>query len=109
MPPSDDVEHDHEKTESSGSRSKFIEYAVNVLAVLVLPLIGWVINLSVGNAVRDEHIVELQKEVGNLQSQQAQIEDVKKSVTDTNLQMVRLEGKLDLANGRLDEIKTLIH
>ena len=93
---------------TSNLKSKLWEWAKDALALAVIPLVGWIVNLSVQNALRDEHISQLQAEVFSLQDQQKEIDEVKKDVGEANLQMVRLEGKIDLANGRLDEIKTLL-
>lgn len=89
--------------------SKVWEWAKDALAIAVLPLLAWVINLSVQNAQRDDHIQELQKEVDGLHEEQKEVATVKDDLQKSNLQMVRLEGKIDLANGRLDEIKSLLH
>ena len=89
--------------------SKVWEWAKDALAIAVLPLLAWVINLSVQNAQRDDHIQELQKEVDGLHEEQKEVAAVKDDLQKSNLQMVRLEGKIDLANGRLDEIKSLLH
>jgi hypothetical protein len=83
-------------------------YGKDLLSLAVLPLVGWVINLSVQNAVRDEHIMALQKDVTTLSAKLEEIEEVRADLGKANLQMVRLEGKIDLANGRLDEIKSLL-
>lgn len=110
--PENEHEEEHKESEHNSSaalRSKLWEWGKDVLALCVIPLVGWVINLSIANALRDEHILELQNQVKDLQAGHAEIEAVKKDVGDANLQMVRLEGKIDLANGRLDEIKSLLH
>lgn len=95
-------------TEDRGLKSKLWEWAKDALALAVIPLVGWIINLSVSNALRDAHIVQLQAEVVSLKGQQEEIDKVKADVGEANIQMVRLEGKIDLANGRLDEIKSLL-
>lgn len=108
MPDQDDEQESPPKGASSISRSKIWEWAKDALALAVIPLVGWIINLSVQNALRDEHISQLQAEVVALHDQQKEIDEVKDDVGKANLQMVRLEGKIDLANGRLDEIKSLL-
>ena len=105
MPDQDDGQ---ESPSKGVSRSKIWEWAKDALALAVVPLVGWIINLSVTNAVRDEHITQLQAEVVSLHKQQEEIDEVKDDVGKANLQMVRLEGKIDLANGRHDESKSLL-
>jgi hypothetical protein len=78
------------------------------LGLAVIPLLGWVINLQVGNALRDERIEQMQTQIDTLKEQQKEVENVKKDVQEAALHMVRLEGKIDLANGRLDEIRSLL-
>ena len=83
------------------SKSRLWELGKEVLAIAVIPLVGWVINLSIQNALRDEYIHQLQGEVAGLQS-------VKTDLQTANIQLVKLEAKIDIANGRLDDIKQLL-
>lgn len=76
-------------------------YAKDVLALAVIPLFLWGVKLEVGNALRDERISQLQAQI-------AEAQDIEKSVQGNSLSLVRLEGKIDAANGRLDEIKSLL-
>lgn len=80
----------------------------DVLVVAIIPLVGWIVHLSVQNAVRDEHIKQLKSEVAALEVGQEQVDEVKADVQAAAIQMAKLEGKIDLANGRLDEIKSLL-
>jgi Tfp pilus assembly protein PilN len=90
------------------SAAKAWEWAKDGLSMAVIPLVLWVINLSVQNALRDERITQLQGEAATLREQQKQVDAVKEDLQKANLQMVRVEGKIDLVNGRLDEIKALV-
>jgi Tfp pilus assembly protein PilN len=87
---------------------RVLNYAKDALTLAVIPVVGWLITLHTGNALRDERIQNLQAEIADLREQQKELELVKKDVQDAALHMVRLEGKLDAANGRLDEIRTLL-
>ena len=78
------------------------------LVLAIIPLFGWVINLQVNNALRDERITQMQSEIDTVKEQQKEIEAVKKDVQEVAVHMARLEGKIDLANGRLDEIRSLL-
>lgn len=75
--------------------------AKDILVILIIPLVGWLIKLEVGNAERDLLIAQLQKDV-----QEAQ--DIDESVQANALKLVSLEGKLDTANAVLGEIKDLV-
>ena len=50
----------------------------------------------------------MQAEIDTVKEQQKEIEAVKKDVQEAAVHMARLEGKIDLANGRLDEIRSLL-
>jgi Tfp pilus assembly protein PilN len=82
--------------------------AKDLLALAVIPLLGWAINLQVNNALRDERIAQMQQHIDELREQTKEIDAVKKDMQDAALHMARLEGKIDMANGRLDEIRTLL-
>ena len=87
--------------EPAHTKSRMWELGKDALALAVIPLLGWVINLSTQNALRDEYIQQLQGEVTSLQT-------VKVDLQAANLQLVKLEAKIDMANGRLDDIKQLL-
>jgi len=80
----------------------------DVLAVAVLPLLAWAINLQVNNALQDERIGQMQVQLDALKEQSKELDAVKRDVQEAAVHMARLEGKIDMANGRLDEIRTLI-
>ncbi len=80
----------------------------DLLTLAIVPLTGWLISLHTENALRDERIQQLQAQIADLQEQQKELEVVKKDVQNAAIHMVRLEGKLDAANGRLDEIRSLL-
>ncbi|NBR67680.1 MAG: hypothetical protein EBT79_10490 [Actinobacteria bacterium] len=82
--------------------------AKDLLALAVIPLLGWAINLQVNNALQDERIVQMQTHIDELREQAKELEAVKKDVQEAAVHMARLEGKIDMANGRLDEIRTLL-
>ena len=74
---------------------------MKVLSGLVLPLIVWGVRLEVTNAIQNERISELQRDFDNLA-------DVTDSVQKNSLALVRLEGKLDNVNEKINEVKTLL-
>lgn len=94
-------------TSSSSSRqskdgtSKFFDVAMKVLSGLVIPLIIWGVKLEVNNAIQDERISELQEDLDKLA-------DVTDSVQKNSLALVRLEGKLDNVDEKIDEVKKLL-
>lgn len=82
--------------------------AKDLLALAVIPLLGWAINLQVNNALQDERIGQMQSQIDTLKEQSKELEAVKKDVQEAAVHMARLEGKIDMANGRLDEIRSLL-
>jgi uncharacterized coiled-coil protein SlyX len=90
-------------TSSSGSSagSKFLDVAMKVLSGLVIPLIVWGVKLEVTNAIQDERIAEMQEDLDKLA-------DVTDAVQKNSLALVRLEGKLDNVDEKIDEVKKLL-
>ena len=81
---------------------KFVDMGVKVLSVLVIPLIIWGVKLEVTNAIHEERIQELQEDLDKL----ADVTDV---VQKNSLALVRLEGKLDNVESKIDDVKKLLH
>ena len=77
----------------------------DLLVIAVIPLVGWGVALEVGNAERDLHILRLQEDVA---SYGEELKEVKGMVHDNSIKLARMEGKIDTANGRLDDIKDLL-
>jgi uncharacterized coiled-coil protein SlyX len=89
-------------SQSGGSGGgKFLDITLKVLSVLVVPLIIWGVKLEVKNAIQDERISELQEDLDKL----AYVTD---AVQANALAMVRLEGKLDNLDEKIDEVKKLL-
>jgi len=86
---------------SKDGTSKFVDIAMKVLSGLVIPLIIWGVKLEVNNAIQDERISELQEDLDKL----ANVTD---SVQNNSLALVRLEGKLDNVDEKLDDVKKLL-
>ena len=80
----------------------------DLLTLLMIPAMGWLIKLEVANAERDLHIKALQEDVIELRADIAEAASIDDKVQANSIQLVRLEGKLDTANGRLDDIKSLL-
>jgi uncharacterized coiled-coil protein SlyX len=91
-------------TSSSSSKegtAKFLDVSLKVLSGLVIPLIVWGVKLEVKNAIQDERISEVQEELDKLA-------DVADAVQNQALAMVRLEGKLDNLDEKIDDVKGLL-
>jgi len=86
---------------SKDNTSKFVDITMKVLSVLVIPVIIWGVKLEVNNAIQDERITELQEDLDKLA-------DVTDSVQKNSLALVRLEGKLDNVDEKIDEVKKLL-
>jgi hypothetical protein len=87
-------------TSGSGS-GKFLDTSLKVLSGLVIPLIIWGVKLEVTNAIHEERIGELQEDLDKLA-------DVTDAVQKNSLSLVRLEGKLDNVDEKIDEVKKLL-
>jgi hypothetical protein len=86
---------------SSSSFHKIADIAFKILSVVVIPLILWAVKLEVNNAIQDERIVEMQEDLDKLS-------EVTNSVQNNTLALVRLEGKIDNVNEKIDEVKKLL-
>lgn len=84
------------------------KYTKDVLALAVIPTLVWVVKLEVGNAQRDILISQGETELSRLEERLDEVKDIDTRVQQNALHLARLEGKLDTANGRLDEIRTLL-
>ena len=88
--------------------SRIYELGKDVLAIAVVPLGLWIINLSVDNALQSERIVNLQTEVTTLKGDQVKVDKLREDLQTLALQEARIEGAVGLANSRLDDIKVLL-
>lgn len=84
-----------------GVSLKFVDTILKVLSGLVIPVMMWGVTLEVTNAVQNERISELQNDLDKL----ANVTD---SVQQNSLALVRLEGKVDNVDEKIDEVKKLL-
>lgn len=84
-----------------GSGSKWADIAFKGLSVIVIPLVIWGVKLEVNNAIQDERISEMQDDLDK-------ISDITNSVQKNTLALVRMEGKIDNVNEKIDEVKKLL-
>jgi len=91
---------DKSSTKGSGG-AKFADVAFKGLSVVVLPLMLWGIKLEVTTAIQAERISEMQEDLDKLA-------DMTNSVQGNTLALVRLEGKIDNVNEKIDEVKKLL-
>jgi hypothetical protein len=89
------------QTTTSGSTAKVLDITMKVLSAFVIPLIVWGVKLEVTNAIQDERILELREDLDKLA-------DVTETVQRNTLTLVRLEGKLDNVDEKIDEVKKLL-
>jgi len=83
---------------SSSEPAKVWSIAKDLLTIAIIPLLGWVIKIEVGNAQRDIQIAQLNQAT-------SKIEALDNRVQQSAVAMARLEEKLDSANRRLDGIR----
>jgi hypothetical protein len=92
----------------SETPSKALQYGKDILVILVIPALLWIVKLETGNAQRDLMLQQSMDEVARLEVRIGEIRDIDQRVQENALQLARLEGKLDTANGRLDEIRSIL-
>ena len=91
----------------------------DLMALLVIPALGWIVKLEVGNKGRDMEIAQLHKDDSllqkNLEQEAARLKDeideakdIRRTVDDNAKQLIRLEGKIDASRERLNEIRNLL-
>ena len=85
-----------------------LTWGKDVLVLLIFPVLIWTIKLEIGNAERDLLIAHTDTEIMRLEDRIGEMKDIDNRVQENALQLARLEGKLDTANGRLDEIRNLL-
>jgi len=90
-----------QSSSGGGSPWKLADMAFKALSIVVIPLALWGIKLEVSNAIQDERISEIQQDLDKLS-------DVTNSVQSNTLALVRLEGKIDNVNEKIDEVKKLL-
>lgn len=78
--------------------AKVWSIAKDLLTIAIIPLLGWVIKIEVGNAQRDIQIAQLTQST-------SKIEALDSRVQQSAVAMARLEEKLDAVNRRLDGIR----
>lgn len=108
-PPTQDPAPNPPSGHSSGvPLSRVFEIGKDVITIAVVPLALWIVNLSIDNALQTERIENLQGEVQTLRAEQAKVEKLRDELQALAIQQARVEGKVDTANARLDQIKSLL-
>lgn len=75
------------------------------LSLLVLPLIVWGVHLETTMAVQHEKIQSLEAKI---EATDKTITAIEKTVRENSLELVKVSGKLDSANEKIDVIKDLL-
>lgn len=86
------------------------------LSILVIPLVLWGVKLEVSNALQEERIATLQRDLDNkieqvedkVTSTEKSIERVESAVQSNSIQLARLDGKLESLDEKLDTIRELL-
>lgn len=86
---------------ANGSSLKFFDIVLKILSALVLPLMIWGVRLEVKNAILEERLSEVQEDI-------AKLAPITENVTRNTMTLVRLEGKLDNLDEKIDELKKLL-
>ena len=77
------------------------EVAKELLVILVIPILVWGVSVEVRTAVAAEKYVQVSLELNKMDA-------IGSEVRQNALKLARLEGKVDTANARLDEIRRLL-
>ncbi len=77
------------------------DIAKEVLTVLVIPLLIWGISVEVRTAVAGEKFAQVSADM-------RKIDTLAYDVQQNSVKLARLEGKLDTANARLEEIRRML-
>ena len=78
--------------------TKYVDMAMKIASLAVVPLLGWVISLEVANAERDFQLQALYNKVDNL-------EKVNASVQEYAVRLGQVDQKLESMEDTVDEIR----
>lgn len=92
----------------SETTTKAYGYVKDVLTIAVVPLVLLLWQLSSHSALQSERIENLKGEVTLLRADQAKVDRLREDLQTLAIQQARIEGKVESANARLDQIKSLL-
>ena len=75
------------------------------LTILVIPLVLWGVRLETTIAVQEEQIKTLETKIS---ATEQSIKRVEETVQKNSLELVKVSGKLDSANEKIDVIKDIL-
>ena len=78
--------------------TKYVDMAMKIASLSVIPLLGWVISLEVANAERDFQLQALYNKIDNL-------EKVNASVQEYAVRLGQVDQKLESMEGTVNEIR----
>ncbi len=78
--------------------TKYVDMAMKIASLSVIPLLGWVISLEVANAERDFQLQALHNKIDNL-------EKVNASVQEYAVRLGQVDQKLESMEGTVNEIR----
>jgi hypothetical protein len=78
--------------------TKYVDMAMKIASLAVVPLLGWVISLEVANAERDFQLQALYNKIDNL-------EKVNASVQEYAVRLGQVDQKLESMEGTVNEIR----
>ena len=78
--------------------TKYVDMAMKIASLAVIPLLGWVISLEVANAERDFQLQALYNKIDNL-------EKVNASVQEYAVRLGQVDQKLEAMEGTVNEIR----
>ena len=78
--------------------AKYIDLAMKFAALMVVPLLIWVVRLEVANAERDFQLIALYDRIENL-------EEINSTVQNYAVRLGQVDQKLESMEGTVDEIR----
>ena len=78
--------------------SRFIDMVIRHSSILVIPLILWGVKLEVNNAVRDQQIVQLEREMENLNQ-------INEAVQEYAVELGKVDQRLESMDKTVSEIR----
>lgn len=80
------------------SVTKYIDLVIKYSSILVVPLVLWGIKLEVNNAVRDQQISQLEKEIENLNQ-------IDEAVQEYAVELGKVDQRLKSMDSTVSEIR----
>ena len=82
----------------SDSTVKYMDLATKILSISVIPLFLWGVKVEVDNAVRDQQVIQLEREIEGLR-------DINDTVQEYAIKLSKVDQKLEAMDDIVMEIR----